>query len=831
MVQISNSRNQNRMNKRPNRTLKFRHALTIITLSITPLVLSPVSCYANESSAAWTDWKSAEELSDSELKTVRPGCSGIYVDPTINHFNATSKDETLLVEANNAEVSHGNNANLSGSVTVRQGNKSLTAQQMQYDRLADKAQLSGDVTIRQPGILIKGNNAKVEFKNNRSRFEGASFVMHETHLRGSASAIGQVSDNIIQLENGKITSCEPDNNGWSLEGETLSINSETRQGKGKNVKLKIASVPVLYLPYISFPVGEERQSGFLFPALSSSEDGGFDIALPYYWNIAPNYDATITPRLITSRGPMLETEFRHLIPWVKSELRGAFLPNDSGSNDQDLQDLIDSGEITEEQANPNKGNNRWLINFEQDGGSTRGWYIHNDFSKVSDIDYFRDLGSSSFAVSNNSQLDQIFSLGFRGDNWNFGALLEDHQLLLGGVSNTYKKEPQLDIDGFYQWRSFSTTLQNSISKFVSTSAFDAIEGNRVSLDYRANWNKKSPWGFFKPEVGYKYLNYDLSASRSNNDLDGRSNQNYDAFQTSIDTGLRFERSFSGFTHTFEPRAFYLYREFVDQSDLFNLLGSQDLNFDTFFRTFSYDQLFRDSRFIGSDRIDDANQLTLGASSRFINNKNGQETFRVSLGKIYYRQDRRVFLDELDPLENLNVSSSEVALETSAFLNQNAEFILNAIYDTKNERTNRSTARFHYATKNKTNLFNFAYTRTNGDIPGATGIETLEQTDVSTAIQISPQWAMMARSNYDFQNSQELETFIGFEYDDCCYRVRFLARKWLDSNIASLTDSESAKSDSGLFMEFHLKGLGGSGAKINAILNDGIYGYDQRKQKR
>ena len=804
------------------------HLLRSSLMLITSVIATQFSHAQN--TAAQSDWKTLTELNESERKSVKPGCTGIYVDPLSDSDEVFDESGTLRVEADNAKVSDGNHAILNGEVSVTEGDKSITADQMQYNRLTDRAQLSGQVTIREPGIHIKGDYADIEFEKNRSRFEGASFVLHDAHIRGSASAIGQVEDNVIRLENGKITSCEPDNNGWSLEGDSISINSETRQGTGRNVKLKVASVPILYLPYISFPVGDERQSGFLFPAISSSEDGGLDIAVPYYWNIAPNYDATITPRLVSSRGAMLETEFRHLVPWIRTELRGAFLPDDGGSNDQDLRDLVDSGEITDEEANPNRGSNRWLLNFEQTGGTTKGWYVRNDFTRVSDIDYFRDIGASSFSGTNRSQLDQIFKLGYRGNHWNFGALLEDHQLLLGGITSTYKKEPQIDVAGLYHLGNVTSEFNHEITKFVSTSSADAIEGNRFVLDYRTRWDKKASWGFFKPEVGYKYLNYDLSASRSES-LDGRSNQNYDAFQTSLDTGLIFERPSGSFTHTFEPRAYYLYREFVDQSELFNLLGNQDLNFDTFFRTFSYDQLFRDSRFIGSDRIDDANQLTLGASSRFIDNQTGQEMFRVSLGKIYYRDDRRVFLDELDPLENLEVSSSEVALETSAFFNQNAEFLLNAIYDTKNERTNRSTARFHYATKNKANLFNLAYTRTSGNLPGATQLETLEQTDISTAIQISPQWAMMARSNYDFANNQELETFLGFEYDDCCYRFRVLARKWLDSNIAALTDTDSAKTDTGLFMEFHLKGLGGSGAKINAILNDGIYGYDQRKNYR
>ena len=777
------------------------------------------------------DWVKKESLPEHLQDQVKPGCNGLYVDPTPANAPQVSgqQDANLIIEADQALVEDGQKATIDGGVIVRQDDKSISAENMSYDRSTDIAILDGGVTIRQPGLLIEGNSASVEFQNDKSRFDDARFVFHEQHMRGSAESVKQVSNSTVELHNGSFTTCEPGSTTWKMEGEKISINRETSQGYGKNVKLKIGEVPVLYLPYISFPVGDERQSGFLFPAISNDEDGGLDIAIPYYWNIAPNYDATITPRIISSRGLMLETEARHLNQWVRTTATGAFLPNDGGSRDTDLRDLINNGDVTEEEAEPRKGKNRWLIGLQQKSDATRGWYIDNDYTRVSDINYFRDLGSSSFAAENTDQLNQIFSLGYRSTNWDSRILTEQHQLLLRGIDNSYKKIPQISVNGFYHYGGANTLLSHEYTLFRSDQE-GIIEANRFNLDYRINWDKRAPWGFFKPEIGYQLLHYDLDVNEEIGFTDDPTRK-HDTLMASVDTGLIFERKNDTFTQTFEPRVFYLYRQFEDQSDLFDVIGEQDLNFDSFARTFSYHRLFADSRYIGGDRLDDTRQITLGASSSIYNNKTGEERARLSFGKIYYFDDRQVFLSDTNEEEANRLNSSEIALETAIQFTEHRELILTGVYDTQNKRTTRSSARFHYSTEDYGQIYNAAYTQARGDQIDSPSEEFIEQIDLSTSIQIKPQWATMARVNYDLRNEQELETFIGLEYDDCCYRFRFLIRKWLDSNIAIFTDEKSSQTDTGVFFEIHLKGLGGSGAKLNSILNDGIFGYRDRTRFR
>ena len=791
-------------------------------------------------------WVNKSELPEELRSHIRPGCSGLYVDPASLQQqkleqspwqpsdNTANKNSPIIVESDRAKIVDGQDAQLSGKVTVQQGDTYLVAEEMQLDRQSSQAKMTGGVKIHQPGVLILGESANVDFENNTSEFKNASFVLNENHIRGSAESIKQLSKNKIALENGSVTSCEPDNNGWSLEADTIVVNNETQQGSGKNVKLKVGSVPVLYVPYISFPIGEERKSGFLFPSVNLGlDEGGIDIALPYYWNMAPNYDSTITPRLISDRGFMLDTEARHLNQWAETKVGAAILFNDDGSDDRDLDELIENGDITEEQANPNKDRNRWLISLHQNAGGTQGWYMRNQYTKVSDVDYFRDLGSPSFSSSNNAQLDQIFQVGHRSAHWDIGALTEDHQLLLRDIDSEYEKLPQIYANGRYRWNSLETSLSHEFTHFQRQEEREGIEGQRLNIDYRVAWNKQKQWGFLKPEIGFKSLNYNLSASDSrldpSEDLNGKDQQHYDALQFSIDSGLKFENTSGMFHQILEPRVYYLYRENVDQSELFNVLGTQDVNFDTFYRTFSYEQLFRDSRYIGADRLDDANQVTLGLSSSWLDHHSGEELLKISMGQILYLEDREVTLIEGEAEQTRN--NSELALEAALRLSDNAEFILNTIYDSSDNQTDRSTARIHYADPSRSKIFNAAYSRAKSGLTSGNTLETLEQIDLSTAIQITKQWSIMAKTNYDMHNDQELESFLGFEYDDCCYRFRLLARKWLDSNIASFTEDESAQFDRGIFLEIHLKGLGGSGAKVQSILNDGIWGYHMREQHR
>lgn len=816
--------------KQPVLTRRPRLLASHLIFAASYLLLTAVG-FADETAPPF-DWYPLNTLTEKQIEQLKPGCQGLYVDPMRKVADALGdgaenlEQYPLEIEADQSLVSEGETAALEGNVEVSQGARRIHANKMTYEIPSDRATLEGDVTIRQPGVLIQGSEAKANGVDHSASFTDASFVLHAQHLRGGANEIRQTPDKVIELENGAFTSCEPGSNTWVLEGEEITIDSQAHQGTGRNIKLKIMDVPILWLPYITFPVGEERKSGFLFPSISVSERNGLDLAVPYYFNLAPNYDATVTPRYISKRGAMLEAEARQLSPSFSNLINIAFLTNDRSGRDPELDKQIEQGLISEAEAKPYAGENRWLTHFEQLGGSAENWFSEVDVSKASDIDYFRDLGTSSFALQNTTHLNQSLEGGYRFDHWDVSALTQDYQVLLYDVDDPYRRLPQIDVNGRYHEGNVGVQFLNQYTRFDH--ADDAwrdgrviIKGQRLTTDYSASYTQRSTWGFFEPKVGVQSIHYQFN--KNSIATTAESAPSVATAFGSLDTGLIFEHPGSGLLQTLEPRLYYLYRSYDSHEDLFDITDDgQSVNFDTTARTFSYSQLYRESRFSGGDRLEDANRMTLGLTSNWFSNDSGDEYLSVSLGQIFYFDDQKVSLDQSITTQE----KSEFAGELRVRMGRWGRFLASSIYDGDRGEFTRGNAGVQVASANNQTLFNLAYSYIRSGSAGSSGID---QIDGSFVTPITKQWAGMGRYNYDFSAERELETFIGLEYNDCCYRVRLLARRWLDSNIAAVTESDDALYDQGVFFELQLKGLGSSGAKVDSILEDSIFGYREREQ--
>lgn len=794
---------------------------------------------ANKDDPAAFDFISSHLLSEADQNKVHAGCSGTYRAPNWQvqgQPGIKTEESDLIIEADTSVLSGTQKATLTGDVFVSQGPRVVRADLMEYDSQTQSALLQGGVSIRNPGVIIRGEKAVMQTTENRASFEQAMFVLHSQHLRGGASKIERTQDGAIRLEDGRITTCEPNSNGWSLSGSSIVIDHAKGQGYGRNITLKIGSIPVIYTPYVAFPLGDERKSGLLLPEISSSDNGGLNISLPYYFNLAPNYDATITPRLVSGRGAMLEAEGRYLNRTFYNEAKIGFLPQDDGGADEDVDTLIAQGTISEAEARPHKDQDRWLINFNQQGGavSQAGWYSSISFTKVSDIDYFRDTGDSSFESQNQSFITQLAEAGYLFDNWTVSALIQDNQVLLSDLDNPYKKEPQVIATGQYSTGKINYSLRNDLTRFSHSSQTfrdgrDIITGTRFAGDYRISAPMVGQWGHIIPEVGYKALSYALDTDALNNAQ--TASPSLGAAQASLDISFVFENNRGRFLKTIEPRAYTLLRQFTSHEDLFNVTADgQDINFDTSARTFSYSQLFRDSRFSGYDRLDDASQTTLGFTSRWIDSLNTTRSLEVSMGQIFNFKDRRVGLRGSDQETE---QTSELAADVHLQLGPLASYYVNSIYDTKSKRITRASSGLTYARDDNSTLYDISYSyvrdyRQTSIAAGTTSAQDIDQIDLAIVKPLNTQWRLMGRYNYDFTQNQELEAFIGFEYNDCCYRLLMLARHWLDSNIASLSVDEDLEYDQGIFFELHLKGLGGSGEKVTKLLKESIRGYRERE---
>jgi len=330
--------------------------------------------------------------------------------------------------------------------------------------------------------------------------------------------------------------------------------------------------------------------------------------------------------------------------------------------------------------------------------------------------------------------------------------------------------------------------------------------------------------YLKPEVGYKQLAYRLRAGPSDEVVD--ESVQIGAAQASVDFGLVFENSGGSFTQSLEPRSLFLYREYEDHSSLYRATqANQIVNFDTTTRNFSFGQLYRDSRFSGADRLDDAYQITLGLTNRWVSNRDGHEAFHVSLGRINHFRDRRVGLEQ-DTTDT--TTSSEWAWDFGLNWRNGSSLYGGVVYDGESDETSRFSAGYNFASKDQLSLFNISYSFLRAD-PEITDSEETNQADVAFIAPLRKQWFALGRANYDFENDQELESFFGLEYNNCCYRFRLMARRWLDTNIANVSSDEDVIYDQGVFFEIHLKGLGGSGAKVNSIIEDALPGYQRREE--
>lgn len=775
------------------------------------------------------DWIAEEDLTEEERQLIKPGCCGAYIEPGRDYpeSDLAPPDASLRVSASSTEVLQEGVAKLEGSVQVNQGYRQLRSSSATVDRNKRSIQLDGQVLFREPGLLIEGENAALSLDTGKVNIDNVAFVMHKSGVRGLAKKLYRDENGDFVIDNAAYTTCEPGSNAWLLDSSELRIDAASGVATAKHTKVRIQGVPVLYLPWAQFPIGNGRTSGLLFPSLEVSEENGLDFAQPIYLNLAPNYDATITPRYLAERGAMLEVEGRYLNSWGQTVVSAAYLPNDDGGDNSNT-------------AKSHAGKDRWLGSIFHEGGANSNWFSLIDYTEVSDEDFFRDIGNASLDVNSQTHLEQYTSVGYRNDNWRLTLATEEFQTLFNIAQEQYQIRPSLEADGYYRFGGFSAELTNHYASFEHTDS-NLVQGDRVRLDYSLSWDVNWTWGYFKPTVMGKYLHYKLDNAAPGQD----DNPSVTVPVGIIDTGIYFERDAgSDLLHTFEPRLYYLYSEYEDQDGL--------PNFDSGLRTFSYEQLFSDDRFVGGDRIGDSEHLSLGLTTRLLQASTGREWLRASIGQITYFSNRKVSLNHNlttaflanpnlgtiadlqqrlqaeDDLNRLLEDESSYAGELVMSLGRAWTLRLDGLYNSERGELDKGNVALRYNDGNN-RLFNVGYRFTN-QVSRVAGGEQLnndiEQADLAMLLPLFGSWSLIAKWQYDITNERDLETFAGFEYDSCCWRISVVARRWLDQDDTILIPERDLDQDSGVFLQIQLKGLGGTGTRVDKILSDGIQGYQR-----
>ncbi len=819
------------------------------------------------------DWVPRDKLSAAQLAEAGPYCAGAYIEPTRPGMNDDTplNDAPMFVSAKASRFEQEQQvATLAGDVVLRQAGLQVEADEASLYQTENRGELVGNVRLRDKGALVVGDRAELQLDTGAAKIDNAEYVMHQGHVRGNALSIKRQEDAIIRLKDGTYTRCEPGNNAWHLKGNNIKLNPLTGFGTATNVTLRVKDIPVFYTPYIYFPIDDRRQSGFLAPSISSSSDNGMTLQTPYYFNLAPNYDATLYPTYMADRGLLLEGEGRYLTKGSEGQI-GAAILNDE-NDDRKLQSEYED--------------TRWMYSWQHKGGLDSRLLSEVDFTDISDPYYFQDL-DTDLGIDTPSFVNQQGALTWRGDSYT--ARLNAHAYEMATVTEItpYNRLPQITLDGVVPVEAgglkmsyaselvrFDRDLRNG--NFIDENGAPApwYDSNIVGLA-RANGDRahvapglslpmSNSYGYVTPSLKYLYTDYDLSLdSIGKGDLANQGTTFEDAPDrgvavSSVDSGLYFDRNTQLFgkdyRQTLEPRLFYLYVPEEKQDDI--------PIFDSGESRFNYGSLFRENRFSGRDRVGDENKLSLGVTNRWIE-PNGFERQTFSIGQAAYFADRKVQMPGIDYRDRADATTSQspYALEYLYRFNRDWRLSSDFNWDESTHSTRSGSAMFHYQPQDNLNkVVNLGYRYSNDTVVydpesgtwqqgGDYGSEYLDanntiknpdyikdyykvsQHDFSTIWPLVPQWSVIARWQHDYNRNRTLEAFGGFEYDSCCWKLRLINRYWVDNNEVSLSPSQNEQGDHGIFLQIVLKGLGGVvGNKTGTFLDQGIQGYREREDQ-
>ncbi len=768
------------------------------------------ACRANENEDGWicesgfpSDWIPTEQLPE-ELRTRRClRCGGRYMDPLGGQTETTPPDlSDVNARARTTEM-EGDLVRFSDGVELSQGSRSLKANSVTYDRVSGDTQVEGEVTLREPGVRVQGDRADLKPGAGETRVENAQFILHDFQLRGTAGELERDREDNFIIHDAAFTFCAPGEQDWAIEADNLDLDTEEGVGVARHTKIKVEDVPVFYLPYLSFPIDDRRRTGLLWPTIGSGSRGGLDVAIPAYFNLAPNYDATYTPRYIQQRGLNHEMEFRYLGEAIGMwSIGGAYMDEDDKFVDEHPDE---------------ERNDRWLRQVQHNNLIQQRWRSRVDYTEVSDPFYMKDLETTSIDTKRETSLQQQATLDYLGDRLLLNVEVQQFQSLADDIGEDYKKLPQITT----QYRSSNQPFQLSPVLLAQYSNFDIdnerrVTGERVYAEAGARFPMQWEYGFLNSEVKYRQLSYRLNDSEEQDKL---INSDPGAALAHVDGGLYFERETSlggePMIQTLEPRIAYLYSGYEDQR--FNP------DFDSSELTFNSNQLYRQTRFSGHDRIDDANQVSVGVTTRFIEGFSGEEILSAYVGQIYYFEDRRVRLQATD--DPVTTNSSEYAAGVDWRPSDQFRVRSNVVYDHHSGKVNSANFNVRMRPDESDAKYNVGYSFRRA-LTGTFLRDTTDQVTLSTYQPIGPNWGLFAALSYSLEQHTSVEDMFGFEYDTCCWRVRLLHLRYFDSAkgvVIDFDDPNLAREES-TQLQISLKGLGGFGGRVDSILEKMIRGY-------
>jgi LPS-assembly protein len=714
-----------------------------------------------------------------------------------------------------------------GNVEMTRADQRSVSNKASYDTVSETLDLQGSVYYSEDELALHSESASLNLASDQARLRNALFISPATPLRGRANAIYRESATLSRYKDVAYTSCRPGNQDWVVHANELKLNKTTGQGAAKNAWVEFKGTPVFYSPYLSFPIDDRRLSGFLAPSFGRTQRGGLSLSTPYYWNIAPNFDATLSPRYLSNRGVILGGNFRYLTEMSNGNTSLEFMPHDN------LRD-----------------NYRYLAAIRNSTQFTSHISSNLDLNKVSDKDYFSDLGNALSTSTYSSYLLSQANLGYANEGVSLKGHADSYQSIdksITSVGMPYRRLPQvnLKLNHSFDFMPLNTLLDTEYVYFQHDAR---VNGQRTNVKPSISFPLQTASAFLTPKVSLQHTQYLLNNPKGGALLPTDSmSRTLPIFST--DTGLYMEKdvNFSNrsYLHTLEPRLFYLYIPKAEQ-------GNMPI-FDSALYDFSFNSMFLENRFSGTDRVQDANQLTAAVTSRLVDAKSGKEKLRFSIGQIAYFQDRQVTLNSIFNPANYPVYSPEtnkfsnLVTELNAGLTDHISVSSGAQWSPYSNQVVRHNTMFHYINKPDANkpgeIFNVGYRyRKNTLIPIPVGTPAgtrpydIFQSDVSVHWPIYNDWSAVGRWTYSLLNDSTQESFFGVEKENCCWTFRFIGRRWLNSislnqnpNIQNpVAINATGVSQTGVFFEVELKGLTGIGEKLDNFFEQQIYGYRKSK---
>ena len=728
----------------------------------------------------------------------------------------------VTITADSSKGTYPDNATFTGNVDINQGNSRLQADEVQLHQKQPEGAAEpvrtvdalGNVHYDDNQVILKGPKAWSNLNTKDTNVWKGDYQMVGRQGRGDADLMKQRGENRYTiLENGTFTSCLPGSNTWSVVGSEVIHDREEQVAEIWNARFKLGPVPIFYSPYLQLPVGDKRRSGFLIPNAKYSTSNYFEFYLPYYWNIAPNMDATITPHYIHKRGNIMwENEFRYLTHAGAGLMELDYLPSDKVFQDE----------------HPTEGDkHRWLFYWQHAGVMDQVWRFNVDYTKVSDSSYFNDF-SSKYGSSTDGYATQKFSVGYAVQNFDATVSTKQFQVFSDQSTPTYGAEPQLDVNWYQNdVGPFDTRVYAQAVHFVNTDS-DMPEATRVHLEPTINLPWSNDWASLNTEAKlmathYQQKNIDNYNASRNANLEESVNRTLPQFK--MDGKLIFERDMAlladGYTQTLEPRMQYLYVPYRDQSKI--------QNYDSSLLQSDYSGLFRDRTYGGLDRIASANQLTTGVTTRVYDDA-AVERFNVSVGQIYYFTESRTGDDNINWEKDNKTGSLVWAGDTYWRMTDRWGLRGGVQYDTRLDNIATSSAAIEYR-RDEDRMVQLTYRYASPEyiqatLPSYAGSERykdgISQVGGAASWPIADRWSIVGAYYFDTNVNKPADQMVGLQYNSCCYALRVgYERKLNGWN----TENNQSKYDNVIGFNFELRGLSSNyGLGTQKMLRSNILPY-------